>query len=125
MADEFDRGDPMATMYGIPNCDTIKKARRWLDDHGIKYDFHDYKKAGIDENTLKQWCSELGHDALLNTRGTTWRKLDDSVKADIDEKKAIAIMMEHTSIIKRPVLDVGKGKKLLLGFDETAYKSLL
>jgi len=115
----------MATMYGIPNCDTIKKARRWLDDHGIKYDFHDYKKAGIDENTLKQWCRVLGHDALLNTRGTTWRKLDDSVKADIDENKAIAIMMEHTSIIKRPVLDVGKGKKLLLGFDETAYKSLL
>ena len=113
----------MTTLYGIPNCDTIKKARRWLESNGIDYEFHDYKKAGIDQATLKNWCQVFGFDALLNRRGTTWRKLDDSLKNDIDETAAIKLMQEHTSIIKRPVLAAPAGK--ILGFDEEAYKSLL
>lgn len=108
------------TVYGIPNCDTIKKARKWFDNNGISYDFHDYKKAGIDKKTLKAWSKQLGWDALLNRRGTTWRKLDDSVKADIDETRALDLMVEHTSMIKRPVIKHDDG--LLLGFDEAQYK---
>lgn len=107
------------TVYGIPNCDTIKKARKWFDNNGISYDFHDYKKAGIDKKTLKNWSKQLGWDALLNRRGTTWRKLDDSVKADIDESRALDLMVEHTSMIKRPVVVYDGG--LLLGFDEAEY----
>lgn len=113
----------MTTLYGIPNCDSVKKARRWLEENGIDYDFHDYKKAGIDKATLEGWCREFGHDALLNTRGTTWRKLDDAQKQDINEARAIGLMLEHHSIIKRPVLV--SGRKKLLGFDEAAWKSLL
>lgn len=113
----------MITLYGISNCDTIKKARRWLDTHGVHYTFHDYKKAGIDRATLTRWCRELGYGVLLNTRGTTWRKLDESGKADLDENRAIDLMLAHNSLIKRPVLDTGDRK--LVGFDEDAYKSLL
>ena len=111
------------TLYGISNCDTIKKARRWLDDNGIEYDFHDYKKAGIDKQALKSWCGEFGYEALLNKRGTTWRKLDDDLKENVTETAAINIMAEHTSVIKRPVLISGDIR--LLGFDENAYKALL
>lgn len=113
----------MITLYGIPNCDTVKKARRWLDDRGIAHDFHDYKKAGIDRKTLQGWCDVHGHEALLNTRGTTWRKLDESLKQDMDARKAVSLMLEHPSMIKRPVLV--SGKRILVGFDEPAWKSLL
>ena len=113
----------MTTLYGISNCDTIKKAKRWLEEHNIDYDFHDYKKAGIDKNTLKTWCKEFGFEALLNKRGTTWRKLDDVLKKNVDEASAIDIMAKHTSIIKRPVLISGKTR--LVGFDEASYKTLL
>lgn len=109
------------TVYGISNCDTVKKARKWLDTNDVSYEFHDYKKLGIDATQLKQWCKKLGWEALLNRRGTTWRKLDDSQKADITEAKAVALMVEHTSMIKRPVIT--GGKTLLLGFDEEAYRS--
>ncbi len=113
----------MTTLYGISNCDTIKKARRWLDDHNVDYDFHDYKKAGIDKETLQAWCKEFGFESLLNKRGTTWRKLDDTLKDNVDEASAIDIMCEHTSVIKRPVLI--SGSTCILGFNENAYQSLL
>jgi len=110
-------------LYGIANCDTVKKARKWLDANKLDYEFHDYKKLGVDTTQLQSWSKELGWEALLNRRGTTWRKLPDDQKADINETKAIALMAEHTSMIKRPVLV--KNKTLLLGFDESTYKSSL
>lgn len=108
-------------VFGIPNCDTVKKARKWLDANDISYEFHDYKKKGIDKKTLSTWSKELGWEALLNRRGTTWRKLDDDVKSSINEARALDLMVEHTSMIKRPVIDTGK--QLLLGFDEAAYQA--
>lgn len=110
----------MITLYGIKNCDTMKKARRWLDEHDVAYEFHDYKKEGIDDKTLKTWCKKLGWETLLNRRGTTWRKLPEKVKDNIDEKSAINIMLEQPSIIKRPVIKFGN--QYLAGFDETDYK---
>ncbi|MEW8500396.1 MAG: ArsC family reductase, partial [Candidatus Thiodiazotropha taylori] len=104
----------MVKMYGIPNCDTIKKARRWLDDQGVAYEFHDYKKAGVDEAMLTAWIGQLGWESLLNKRSTTWRQLDEAAKANLDEKQAIQIMLANPSIIKRPLLD--DGKQLHLGF---------
>ncbi|WP_455218850.1 ArsC family reductase [Kaarinaea lacus] len=113
----------MTTIYGIKNCDTMKKALRWLDEHNIAYEFHDYKKDGIDEKTLKQWCKKVGWEILLNRRGTTWRKLPDKVKDNIDENSAIKIMLEQPSVIKRPVLI--KGSKYQVGFSDQEYSDLL
>ncbi|MEH3038450.1 MAG: ArsC family reductase [Sphingomonas paucimobilis] len=96
------------TLYGIPNCDTMKKARTWLDAHGIAYTFHDYKKAGIDRATLTEWVDALGWEALLNRSGTTFRKLPDADKADLDATRAIGLMLAQPSMIRRPVL-VGDG----------------
>lgn len=110
-------------LYGIPNCDTMKKARRWLEQHGLEYRFHDYKKDGIDAASLEQWCTQVGHEALLNTRGTTWRKLDEAARRDVDTAKAVALMQQHPSLIKRPVLVAGA--QLLVGFDEVAWQTLL
>lgn len=107
------------TVYGIANCDTVKKARKWLTAQSVSHEFHDYKKKGIDAQSLNRWCDELGWEPLVNKRGTTWRKLDDSLKQDLSRDRAIELMMEHTSLIKRPVIDAGG--KLLLGFDEAAY----
>ncbi|MCG7990029.1 MAG: ArsC family reductase [Candidatus Thiodiazotropha lotti] len=112
----------MVKMYGIPNCDTIKKASRWLDDHGVAYEFHDYKKAGVDEAMLTAWTGQLGWESLLNKRSTTWRQLDEAAKADLDERQAIQIMLAHPSIIKRPLLD--DGKQLHLGFKADQYAQL-
>ena len=112
----------MTTIYGIKNCDTMKKARRWLDEHNVAYAFHDYKKDGIDEKTLKQWSKKVGWETLLNRRGTTWRKLPDKVKDNIDEKSAIKVMLEQPSIIKRPVII--KGSSYLVGFDDQEYSEL-
>ena len=112
----------MTTIYGIKNCDTMKKARRWLDEHNVAYEFHDYKKDGIDEKILKLWSKKVGWETLLNRRGTTWRKLPDKVKDNIEEKSAIKIMLEQPSIIKRPVLI--KGSKYLVGFDNQEYSAL-
>ncbi len=108
--------DKTTVVYGIPNCDTVKKARRWLDTHGIDYEFHDYKKSGIDRATLSLWCEELGWESLLNKRGTTWRKLPEESKNNLTQKRSIALMIENTSLIKRPVLK--HENNLLLGFDE-------
>jgi arsenate reductase len=98
-------GKPMTpTLYGIPNCDTMKKARTWLDANGIGYTFHDYKKAGIDRATLEQWVEALGWEALLNRSGTTFRKLPDADRADLDAPRAIDLMLAQPSMIRRPVL---------------------
>jgi len=108
------------TLFGIPNCDTMKKARRWLEANGVLYTFHDYKKTGVPEKELKQWVKKVGWEILLNRRGTTWRKLDDSVKENIDEASAIQVMIENPSAIKRPVLEIDD--QLLVGFAEDTYK---
>ena len=108
-------------MYGIPNCDTIKKAKKWLEANKIDYDFHDYKKQGITKNKLKDWCKQVEWDVLLNRRGTTWRKLDEDTKANINKTSAIDIMAENTSIIKRPVIETGDS--ILVGFSEEQYKT--
>jgi arsenate reductase len=112
------------TLHGIKNCDTIKKAWTWLDSHGVAYDFHDYKKLGIDEATLRRWAGIVGWEILLNRAGTTFRALPDSDKANIDEDKAIALMLANPSMIKRPVLEVGgleSGATLLVGFKPDTY----
>ena len=112
----------MTTLYGIPNCDTIRSARRWLTDHDIEYTFHDFRKNGLDEALLRQWVSELGWEALLNKRGLTWRKLDQDTKDAIDETSAIRLMLEHVAMIKRPVLDMGDRR--VLGFKLENYAEL-
>lgn len=111
------------TLYGIKNCDTVKKARTWLDAHGIAYEFHDYKIAGIDRARLERWCRALGWEIVLNRAGTTFRKLPESDRTDLDERKAIALMLAQPSMIKRPVLE--HGNKLLIGFKPAEYQSAL
>jgi arsenate reductase (glutaredoxin) len=108
-----------ATIYGIKNCDTMKKARAWLDGHGVAYEFHDYKTAGIAKDKLKQWTDELGWETLLNRAGTTFRKLPDSDKEGLNERKALTLMLAQPSMIKRPVLDLGG--RLLVGFKPDIY----
>lgn len=108
------------TIYGIKNCDTMKKARAWLDQHGVAYDFHDYKSAGIERDRLERWSKKVGWETLLNRAGTTFRKLPDKDKAAIDARKAISLMLDHPSMIKRPVLEMGSGK-LLVGFKPELY----
>lgn len=107
------------TIYGIKACDTMKKARTWLDEKGVAYAFHDYKVEGIDKATLERWAKEVGWEILLNRAGTTFRKLPDAQRENVTEKKAIALMIEQPSMIKRPVLDVGG--KLVVGFKPDAY----
>jgi arsenate reductase len=107
------------TIYGIKNCDTMKKARAWLDGHGVAYGFHDYKAAGIERSRLEGWAREVGWETLLNRAGTTFRKLPDKDKQGLSEKKAIGLMVARPSMIKRPVLDVGS--KLLVGFKVEQY----
>ena len=107
-------------IYGIKNCDTMKKARAWLDTHGVAYDFHDYKTAGVDKEKLKQWSDKLGWETLLNRAGTTFKKLADADKEGITEKKALALMLAQPSLIKRPVLELGG--KLVVGFKPEIYE---
>ena len=109
-------------VYGISNCDTIKKAKSWLDRKGIKYAFHDYRKQGLNIDQLNAWVNELGWESLLNKRGTTWRKLSDEVKDNVDRASAIEIMMGNPSIIKRPLLD--KNSQLHLGFSDSLYEEV-
>jgi Spx/MgsR family transcriptional regulator len=109
------------TLYGIPNCDTVKKARAWLDAHGVAYEFHDYKKAGIAAAKLKTWSKALGWESVLNRAGTTFRKLPDAEKAGLDQAKAIALMLEQPSMIKRPIVEYKGG--LLLGFKQTEWEA--
>ena len=112
----------MVKIYGIPNCDTMKKARRWLKDNGIEYEFHDYKRLGVPEKELNNWVRRAGWETVLNKRGTTWRKLDDSVRNSVDEASAIKLMLANPSIIKRPVLV--SGELLLIGFRQEDYQQL-
>jgi arsenate reductase (glutaredoxin) len=111
------------TIYGIKNCDTMKKARAWLDKHGVAYGFHDYKAAGIERGRLEGWCKAVGWESLLNRAGTTFRKLSDKDKQVSDAKKAIALMLAQPSMIKRPVLE--SGAKLVVGFKAEQYEKEL
>ena len=110
------------TIYGIKNCDTMKKARAWLEQHGVDYVFHDYKTEGIQRERLEQWCKKVGWETLLNRAGTTFRKLPDKDKAGLDADKAIALMLKQPSMIKRPVLELGGGK-LVVGFMPENYSA--
>jgi arsenate reductase len=114
----------MLTIYGIRNCDTMKKAMRWLDGAGVAYTFHDFRVAGIEPGKLAAWCASLGWEKLLNRRGLTWRKLDDSQKLDIDETRAIALMAEYPTLIKRPVLEFAD-YNIEVGFSPARYEALL
>jgi Spx/MgsR family transcriptional regulator len=111
------------TIYGIKNCDTMKKAFAWLDKAGVAYDFHDYKKAGVSKGDLEKWCKAEGWETVLNRAGTTFRKLPDADKEGLTERKAIALMIAQPSMIKRPVLD--DGKHLLIGFKPDVYEEAL
>ncbi|VXB32978.1 ArsC family reductase [Pseudomonas sp. 8O] len=110
-------------LYGIKACDTMKKARTWLDEHQVDYAFHDYKSVGIDRANLEEWCNEHGWQTVLNRAGTTFRKLEDAQKADLDQAKAIELMLAQPSMIKRPVLDLGD--KTLVGFKPDNYQAAL
>lgn len=112
----------MTTIYGIKNCDTMKKARAWLDKKGVAYDFHDYKAAGIDRGRLEAWAKKVDWEVLLNRAGTTFRKLPDKDKEGLTEARAIALMIAQPSMIKRPVLEAGD--KLLVGFKPEQYETL-
>jgi Spx/MgsR family transcriptional regulator len=109
-------------IFGIKNCDTMKKARAWLDEHHVAYAFHDYKAAGIDRAHVERWCRELGWERVLNRSGTTFRKLPDAQREPLDEKRAIALMLEQPSMIKRPILE--HGKQLLAGFKPEEYAGI-
>ncbi|HRN83240.1 MAG TPA: ArsC family reductase [Hyphomicrobium sp.] len=117
-------GATAVTIYGIKNCDTMKKARAWLAEHDIEATFHDYKAEGIDKARLERWSKAVGWQTLLNRAGTTFRKLDDADKDGLNQKKAIALMIAHPSMIKRPVLEI-PGGELLVGFKPEAYAQAL
>lgn len=112
-------------LYGIPNCNTVKKARIWLDENNIRYAFHDFKKLGITQETINNWLTQQPWEKLINRAGMTWRKLSDETKASItDNASASALMIEKTSVIKRPILEK-EGEIFCLGFNETIYNKIL
>ena len=110
------------TLYGIPNCDTIKKARSWLQEQAIDYRFHDYRKQGVDLKQLQTMAAQLGWEVMLNRRGTTWRALPDSIKAQIDETSALQLMLANPAIIKRPILE--REGRLYIGFKPQQYREI-
>lgn len=110
-------------LYGIKACDTMKKARTWLEEHDVAYAFHDYKASAIDRASLEKWCDEHGWETVLNRAGTTFRKLDDAQKANLDQARAIELMLAQPSMIKRPVLDLGD--RTLVGFKPDLYAAAL
>lgn len=110
------------TLYGIPNCDTIKKARNWLQEHAVEYRFHDYRKQGVDGDQLQAMASQLGWEAMLNRRGTTWRSLPDPVKEQIDEASAVKLMLDNPAIIKRPIAELDGD--LHIGFNPQQYQEI-
>jgi Spx/MgsR family transcriptional regulator len=112
----------MTTLYGIPGCDTVKKARRWLDAHAVAYHFHDLRRDGLDETLLATWIARLGWETLLNRRGTTWRRLPAATRAAIDRDSATRLMLEQPAIIRRPVLS--RGSRLQVGFSADEYATL-
>jgi arsenate reductase len=113
----------MTRVYGIKNCDTMKKAFAWLDAHGIAYDFHDYKKLGADGVLLKKWAAKAGWEPLINTRGPSFRKLPPEQQANLNEKKVFALMLENPSMIRRPIVEAGGA--LLIGFDPDEFAKKL
>ena len=112
----------MLTLYGIKNCDTVKKARRWLEDHGIEYKFHDFRQDGLEKNLLSTWVNTLGWEAILNKRSTTWRTLPDKDKDIASDAQAIKLLLANPTLIKRPVTQ--GNNVLLVGFKEAEYKKL-
>lgn len=115
----------MFTIYGIPNCDTVKKARTWLDKNGIEYQFHDYKKLGIAPEKIQDWFKEYPWQKLVNKTSTTWKELSDEEKALVqDEKSATNLMVKKTSVIKRPVLEDSTGKAVAVGFSEKEFETI-
>ncbi len=111
-----------ATLFGIKNCDTIKKARAWLEQANIPYHFHDFHQNGVDESQLNEWIAELGWQTLINKRSTTWRQLDESSQTNMDQQLALQTMLQQPTIIKRPVLDLGSQRHV--GFNASAYQEL-
>lgn len=111
----------MVTIYGIPNCDTMKKARVWLDQHGVEHRFHDYRKDGVDRARLEGWVAEHGWETILNRAGTTFRALPDAAKADLNAAKAVDLMLAQPGMIKRPVLDLGDRR--IVGFKPAVYEA--
>lgn len=112
-------------VYGIPNCNTVKKARTWLEENGFNAEFHDFKKKGITAEKLNEWCSVFGWEQVLNKKGTTWRGLSPDVQQKVtDQKSAVEVLSQHNSAIKRPVIEVD-GKPVLISFNETQYQALL
>ncbi|MBC7655158.1 MAG: ArsC family reductase [Oligoflexus sp.] len=110
-------------IYGIPNCGSVKKARTFFEDNGIEYDFHDYKKLGVSQESLEKWCNEFGWEKVLNRKGLTWRGLDETIKLEVtDADSAIKLMINNTSAIKRPVVESEKGNTL--GFHDEDYEQL-
>lgn len=112
----------MIELFGIKNCDTMKKAFAWLDARGVAYEFVDYKKAGVVDARLPDWNRRVGWETLLNTRGMMWRRLSDAERADVNEAKALALMTEYPTLIKRPLIDTGA--QLIVGFDPERYESI-
>lgn len=113
----------MITLYGIPNCDTVKKARRWLDEHGVEYRFHDFREDGLDAGQVKAWVQELGWEALLNKRSTSWKALDPATREAMDNTAAVAAALESPTLIKRPLLDTGHQR--FTGFSGDMYRKIL
>lgn len=112
-------------IYGIPNCNTVKKARTWLADQGFNPSFHDFKKQGITAEKLQEWCTVFGWEKVLNKKGTTWKKLSPEQQTSVvDQDSAVQILLNNTSAIKRPVVELD-GKSILIGFDEAAYETML
>lgn len=117
--------NPPATVFGIPNCDTVKKARSWLTEHGVNYVFHDFKKQGVPADQLPGWIAAVGWEPLVNRKGTTWRKLDDASRtAVLDASSASALMLANPSVIKRPVVAWPNGE-VTVGFDESRWQGLI
>ncbi len=112
----------MLHLYGIRNCDTMKKARTWLEQQGLEYEFHDYKTVGVDPVQLSAWADELGWEALLNRKGQLWRKLPEEVRTQVDKTRALDLMLETPGMIKRPLLDLGDRR--ILGFSEERYAEI-
>ncbi len=113
----------MFTLYGIKNCDTVKKARRWLEDNNVEFTFHDFRADGLNQDQVQAWLDELGHAVLVNKRSTTWKQLDDGQKDQALGNAAAALLVEHPTLIKRPVLDTGKQRQV--GFSAANYQALL
>jgi len=117
----------MITLYGIKNCDTVRKACKWLDANGVEYHYHDVRKDGLTATKIKQWTKTVDWELLLNRRGLTWRQLSDDEKADLNKSKAVRLMAEKPTLIKRPVLEIGaeSGDAVIVGFKEEIYKTEL